>query len=179
MFTKICTICTIPKDIKEFHKNPHGSFGVDYRCKQCRKDFHKKHPWKQILRNIRFRCENPKSVDYKWYSSKRIKNYLTEEDIRFLMGRDNYYKLNNPTIDRIDNDGNYTLKNCRFIENEENSAKDKRCKVLQFTKNNEFIKEWSSLTEVKNNLNIDHSNIISAINGKYKHAGGYKWKYKN
>jgi len=50
--------------------------------------------------------------------------------------------------------------------------------VLQFSLNGDLIKEWSSLIEIKNELNYSSGNIIHAINGKYKHAYGYKWKRK-
>ena len=40
----------------------------------------------------------------------------------------------------------------------------------------DFIKEWNSLTEASNTLNISIGNISSVINGKRKQAGGYIWK---
>jgi len=52
--------------------------------------------------------------------------------------------------------------------------------VIQLSKENDFINEWVSMTDVKNELNIDVS-IISACCGKKRHnktAGGFKWMYK-
>ena len=48
--------------------------------------------------------------------------------------------------------------------------------VLQYDLDGNFIKEWESISEAKKRLGIN--NITYACNGKYKHAGGYIWKYK-
>jgi hypothetical protein len=48
--------------------------------------------------------------------------------------------------------------------------------VIQLTLNNDYIKEWQSVTEAQKDLSV--SNITSACKGKYKTAGGFKWMYK-
>ena len=50
-------------------------------------------------------------------------------------------------------------------------------KVLQFSKSEEFIKEWPSLSEASRQLGIAQPNICNCCNGKYKSASGYVWKY--
>lgn len=47
--------------------------------------------------------------------------------------------------------------------------------VMQFTKNNIFIKEWDSEKEAEKSLNIGKGCISQCISGKSKSAGGYKW----
>lgn len=49
-------------------------------------------------------------------------------------------------------------------------------KIYQYTLNNDFIKEWPSVKSAKTELNIN-TNISSALSGKQKSAGGYKWSY--
>lgn len=53
--------------------------------------------------------------------------------------------------------------------------------VLQFTKSNKFIKEWSCAKEAGFYLLIDSSSIASCCRKvpRYKSAGGYIWKYKD
>ena len=51
--------------------------------------------------------------------------------------------------------------------------------ILQFDKNNNFIKEYESITQANKETNIKCSNISLCCKGiKYrKTAGGFKWRY--
>jgi hypothetical protein len=52
--------------------------------------------------------------------------------------------------------------------------------VLQFSKNGNFIKEWTSASEFqKHNNIIGKGNIGSCCKGKLKTAYGFTWKFKN
>jgi hypothetical protein len=48
--------------------------------------------------------------------------------------------------------------------------------VVQYDKNNNFIKEWKSISEAQRKLNI--FNIGACCRKLYKTAGGYIWKFK-
>ena len=51
--------------------------------------------------------------------------------------------------------------------------------ILQFTKSGEFVKEWPSAHEAGRQLGISQGNICNCLKGRYKHAGGYVWRYKD
>lgn len=53
--------------------------------------------------------------------------------------------------------------------------------ILQYDLQDNFIKEWSSISEAYSSLNkkITNGCINLACKGKIKTAFGYKWKYKN
>ena len=53
--------------------------------------------------------------------------------------------------------------------------------VLQYTLNNEFVKEWTSAYQVYKQLGYNFGHIHSCCKGKdkYKSSNGYIWKYKN
>jgi hypothetical protein len=51
--------------------------------------------------------------------------------------------------------------------------------IIQLTKNNIKIKEWSSITIAANSLNICRTDIIKVLKNKRKTCGGFIWKYKN
>jgi hypothetical protein len=50
-------------------------------------------------------------------------------------------------------------------------------KILQYDSDNNFIKEWKSVKEVTQYLNISHSSISACCYGKSKSAGKFKWKF--
>lgn len=51
-------------------------------------------------------------------------------------------------------------------------------KVLQFTRDWDFVKEWESSKEVSEKLWIKRCSIINCINWKAKSAWFFVWKYK-
>lgn len=67
-----------------------------------------------------------------------------------------------------------------------NSRKGKRVggnhpnamEVIQCDLNGKPIKEWKSIQDAMNALNIKGRNIPSVCNGKRNSCGGFKWKYK-
>ena len=185
---KVCVRCNKEKELTEFSKDktrPDGLFPYCCECKKLTRNkerdrktskiYRKNKPWCRVLESIKQRCYNPKCERYKNYGGRGIKCYLTQKNIKFLWDRDNAFLLKKPSIDRIDNDGDYTLENCRFMEYKENSIKNKLRPINQYDLNGTFIKSWNSITEVTGNLHI--YNISRAI--KYNlTAGGYKWLYQ-
>lgn len=78
-----------------------------------------------IYHAMRMRCINPKNPAYKYYGKRGIKvcpewenNYLPFKKWALVSG----YK-DNLTIDRIDNNKDYTPENCQWITQSENSRK--------------------------------------------------------
>lgn len=65
----------------------------------------------RILANIKYHCRNRSR-----YAGRGIRNYLTFDDLETLWKRDNASAMSRPSIDRRNNDGDYTFYNCRFIE---------------------------------------------------------------
>ena len=52
-------------------------------------------------------------------------------------------------------------------------------KVVQYDKENNFIKEWKSIILASKELKIDNSLITKCCKGKRRTAGGYIWRYAN
>ena len=51
-------------------------------------------------------------------------------------------------------------------------------KVLQFSKDMEFIAEYSSMIEAEKATGARYQHIGHCCKGKYKSAGGFIWKWK-
>ena len=88
----------------------------------------------------------------------------------------------NKENNRVDNlewctheyNNNYGTHNERSAKANTNGKRSK--KVLQFTINGEFIREWPSTMECERN-GFNHGNIVSCCRGKLKSAYGFKWSY--
>ena len=52
-------------------------------------------------------------------------------------------------------------------------------KIMQFDKNNTFIKEYNSMREAEKETGISNATISKVCRGLGKTAGGYKWKFSN
>lgn len=187
MKTKICKKCNKQKIIKNFCLDNSRNDKLTIYCIECIKIKHQinnnLYPWVKILYNIKYRCSNLKSKDYKDYGGRGIECRIIEEELKFLWFRDKAYEMKRPSIDRIDNDGHYELNNCRFIELSENSAERNRrvCskKILQYDLNGKFIREWNSARDIERKFGFSHSNISKVCYNKVRQAYNYIWQFKN
>lgn len=94
-----------------------------------------KHPLYQVWQNFKQRCFNPKNQQYKNYGARGItvsKVWVNNPERFVKWGLTNGWKKG-LLIDREDNDGNYTPKNCRFVT-PEISSNNKRYHRNQYSK---------------------------------------------
>ena len=127
MNMKICAQCKMEKPVSEFYryKNRGKYFYYFSNCKKCESERRKVynpayrliHPWANTLNHILYRCK-------RGYA----KNYLNTKDLKFLWFRDRAFEMKNPSIDRKNTYGDYTLENCRYIELTENMKRDRKRK---------------------------------------------------
>lgn len=80
---------------------------------------------------------------------------LTRDDVEYLWKRDNAHLLKKPSIDRINTLGNYSVLNCRFIENYDNKKRIRRKSI--FTQN-----RFKGVSYQE-----DHKKFRAIINGKH------------
>ena len=93
-------------------------YNANARAKRKSYSFYgtERHKGCKILGYIRQRCNNPKKKEYVNYGGRGIKCLLSIEDILFLRRRDGADDMKHPSIHRINNDGDYTLENCQYLE---------------------------------------------------------------
>jgi hypothetical protein len=88
--------------------------------KKANDNYKKRYPWRNHYDKARYRCENKKYACYDFYGGRGIKFLMTVDDFRDLWFENKAWLLKRPSIDRIDNNGDYVKSNCRFIEQSEN-----------------------------------------------------------
>ena len=93
------------------------------RCKAKVRKYQQARPWYFSYSSAKSRCTNPNVNCYQRYGGRGIKFLLTREEVAYLWGRDKADSMVQATLDRIDNEKNYELSNCRFIEKSLNSTK--------------------------------------------------------
>jgi hypothetical protein len=129
--------------------------------------------------DIHQRCENPKNKRYKDWGGRGIKicdrwnrsnpngfiNYVS--DIKSLgENPDDSY-----TIDRIDNDGDYSPENIRWASKYEQrlNQRNYRVRIIEYLGFKKSMKEWAGI------LNTHSSNILYFI----KRGKDFDWIYKH
>ena len=66
--------------------------------------------------------------------------------------------------------------NTNYGTRNEKISNSRKKPILQYTLDGEFIREWPSATDVRNEVN---GNICNCLKGKLPSAYGFKWVYKN
>ena len=128
-------------------KHPNYLHGDGIRNKQTR--FYK------IWKNIRNRCNNSNTPDYRLYGERGIK-ILWKDYLEFK--KDMYesylehvekYGENNTSIDRIDNEGNYCKENCRFATQIEQGNNRRDNIFLTHNNKTQTISQWAREINIK------------------------------
>lgn len=139
----------------------------------------------KIWSKIKHRCNNQNNNRYKHYGGRGIR-YDPRWDDFLEFKRDMYFdylrairikKIKKPSIERIDNDGNYCKKNCCWILLKEQNKNTRNLKWFEGTspKNKKFISNNQRCFCKKHNLMPQ--NVNSCLNKKRKKCSGWSFRY--
>lgn len=123
------------------------------------------------------RCNNKKHKNYKDYGARGIsvcKDWLTFESF-YKWSMENGYR-ENITLDRVDNNGNYSPSNCKWVTMAQQSLNKRSSFYITFNGKTQTLKEWC------NELNIPYPQIYTRIAVKgwtCERAFLTKFKYKS
>lgn len=137
---------------------------------------------RRIYSNIKTRCYNPLSNRYYIYGAKGIKmceewknNYGSFQKWAFENGY-----ADNLTIDRIDNNGNYEPKNCRWVTYREQNRNTSRNRIITLNNETKPITDWCETYKipyyiVNNRLNKYGWDIKKSLETPIRKASTYKY----
>jgi len=87
---------------------------------EWRKKRRREQPWIRTYEGIYRRINGGKNGKYKQLRYASVKMMMNPTQIRDLWIRDSAFLMKNPSIDRINPEGDYSFDNCRYIEMTEN-----------------------------------------------------------
>ena len=173
-FTKSCG-CLISETASKVYKEI---------AKNNRK--HGKEPYRLyvIWRNLRHRCNNEKDKNFKYYGARGI-TVCDEWNKDFRPFRDwalQHGYAENLTIDRINNNGNYSPENCRWVDYKVQANNRRSNHLITFNGETHSVTEWSNIYKISAAVlygRLRNSSFEEAISKPYKPCNFRKENYEN
>lgn len=103
----------------------------------------------KIWKNMRSRCYNSNTPDYKYYGSRGIKICKDWSDFAVF----ELWAINNGysdalTLDRIDVNGNYCPDNCRWVTRKEQSNNKRNLHTIEYKGETRTLTQWSEILNI-------------------------------
>lgn len=198
MKTKICTKCGKTKSLDCFSKKTKSRDGLDYRCKECVKEYkttyyHSKESILSLIYKSQVDISIYRNHPPPTYTKDQLGDYIFNHpdfDRLYNNWMESGYKRNmKPSIDRLDDYKGYSFDNIRLVEWGVNFRRSHRDRlngvnnktsraVLQYDLEGNFVKEYYSIKQAERETGICNSHIGATCKGKQKTSGGFKWQYK-
>ncbi len=110
-----------------------------------------------IWKSMKRRCNSPKDSHYELYGGRGIKvcdewnNYENFKEWAYSNGYDETAKFGNCTIDRIDNNGDYSPENCRWVDRITQANNTSRNRYVEFEGQRLTIAEFARVMNIDKN----------------------------
>lgn len=142
-----------------------GCSSGDYKSQKLTKIKNTNKRLCRIFYEMRDRCLNTRLKCYKNYGGRGIK--VCDEWMDKKNGRINFYNWamqngyrDDLTLDRINNESNYTPQNCRWVTRKEQQNNRRNNIYIEHNGKTRTMKQWSEL------LNIPYSTLRSRLKSK-------------
>ena len=184
MHMKVCTKCKVEKELTEFNKGNDPKTGLQYKCKECLKNYRQKNKdsilkWQYIYRFNNKDVLNKLNKDYRINNSESIKNkkkeYYDKNSDVLRNKKKEYYNKNKDKIKESGyiyrNKNKNTIKEKQkkyYIDNKEKITK--RVKEYAF-KNREKINKNQANRKQKDSLFKLRCNVYNLIYVSIKKQG--------
>ncbi len=113
--------------------------------------FVSKHPLYRTWQNMKTRCYrscSPRYVDYGGRGIKMSERWLDFDNFLVDMGS-SYYK--GASIERIDNNGDYELDNCKWIDKFEQGSNKRNNRIIEFSGKSLTLSQWARDLGIRKN----------------------------
>jgi hypothetical protein len=126
-------------------------------------------PTYRVWASMKGRCYNKKNVRFKDYGGRGIKVCDRWKNSFKNFYKDMGDKPKNKSIDRINNNGDYSPKNCRWATYKEQSTNKRTNVYIRFNNQNKTVKDWSKFlginySTLRNRLYRSHFSIKKSFN---------------
>lgn len=116
------------------------------------------HPLYSVWKSMIYRCENINDMNYFRYGARGIKVSKEWHNINtFVKDMEKSY-LKGLQLDRINNDGNYSKDNCRWVTRKVNANNTRRNRYVIYKGVKKTVGEWSEYTD------IPYATLINRLN---------------
>lgn len=197
--TKICKRCNQEKPLDQFTKSAQNKDGHINECKPCKVEYVREH-YRTVLGRISYiylgqlRSSKDRGHPPPAYSKKDLLNWVKTNGIEALMNSwilSEYSKDLAPSVDRLNPDLPYSLRNIRLVpwrDNNDKAYEDRKScrhitrqnrKVRQRNMDGSVVAEYGSIANAARSTGITRININDVCRKK-KHcltAGGFLWEY--
>jgi hypothetical protein len=103
-----------------------------------------KDPLFRIWRGMKYRCERTKSINFAIYGGRGIRVCDEWQDVEaFIRWANQNGYVSGLQIDRINNDGEYSPSNCRWVTVKVNSNNRRTNLRITFNGQNKTLQEWA------------------------------------
>lgn len=130
---KYCTRCEERKTLAEFNRHSKTKDRLQKWCRSCRatayQQFKLNHPFRELFRSIKSRCECAGAGNYRLYGARGIQNkFASWEELAAELGPKPHPAC---SVDRINPAGHYEPGNVRWATNlEQQGNKGRRQEIL-------------------------------------------------
>lgn len=91
--------------------------GKVWRLGLCNEHYLLERPWHKTYRRVWSRCNEKSNDSFKRYGDAGIKLKMKPSDFEIVWYRDSAETMSEPRIHRLDSTCDYTIDNCKYVEN--------------------------------------------------------------
>ena len=138
----------------------------------------------KMWQGMKARCSNPNLKDYKNYGGRGItydikwENFLEFKKDMYLkyLYANKHLKMINPSIERVDVNGNYCKENCCFIELKNQLKNTRNVREFIATSPEGINTKEKNVAEFSDKHGLNSSHIYECLDGKAEQHKGWRFK---